>query len=57
MFHVLKLLICSLLVWGSLSSSLAQDNGAYEDYQSFATDPIDVDNEVHELFGRYFQIS
>lgn len=29
----------------------------YEDYGTFATDPVELDNEVSDLFGRFFQNS
>lgn len=29
----------------------------YEDYGTFSTDPVELDNEVSELFGRFFQNS
>lgn len=44
------------------NSALAQSGGAsagsvYDDYGSFATDPVELDNETEQLFGRYFQNS
>ncbi|MBS1985086.1 MAG: outer membrane beta-barrel protein [Bdellovibrionales bacterium] len=29
----------------------------YDDYGSFSTDPVDLDNEVSDMFGRFFQNS
>jgi hypothetical protein len=29
----------------------------YDDYSAFSTDPVELDNEVSELFGRFFQNS
>lgn len=52
----------SLLIAGALLLSpclWAQNNSqnGYDDYGSFATDPVDLDNEYTEVFGRFFQMS
>jgi hypothetical protein len=36
------------------ANTFAQDTNNYDDYQSFSSDPVELDEEVHELFGRYF---
>jgi len=42
------------------SGALAQGGGVgstYDDYGSFATDPVELDSEAEQLFGRFFQNS
>lgn len=43
-----------------LSPSLwaqSTSQSGYDDYGSFATDPVDLDSEYTEVFGRFFQMS
>ena len=49
--------ILSSLSHAQSSSSDSAFTGDYEDYQAFETDPIELDQEVNELFGRFFQSS
>lgn len=45
------LFVISLLA--PIRASMAQDG--YDDYGSFQSDPVDLDNEVSDYFGRFFQ--
>lgn len=57
----LNLLMGTLFTWGTLFfSPLAQgqfDTETYDDYGSFATEPVELDQEVRDLMGRYFQMN
>src|SRR5689334_4231588 len=53
----------SAVLVGTLAASLFSGHEAraqfwqegYDDYGSFSTDPADLDTEVSDLFGRYFE--
>jgi hypothetical protein len=49
------LLIAAGLVIFSPSTRAQQWGESFDDYGSFSTDPTDLDNEVAEMMGRYFQ--
>lgn len=54
------LLLAASILTLSAEPGFAQSglfSSGYEDYDSFATDPVDLDNEASELFGRFFQNS
>lgn len=50
-------LVVSLVSLSSVNSWAQFDNETYEDYGAFATDPVELDKEVRDLMGRYFQMN
>lgn len=52
-------ILCLSLLAGTTLTAQAQSTGqnGYDDYGSFATDPVDLDNEYTEVFGRFFQLN
>lgn len=51
-----RLALVTLLV-ASASHAQQMFGGGYDDYGSFSTDPVDLDTETSDIFGRFFQNS
>ena len=51
----ISLCLISLFFWVIPAFGQEYDPGENDDYGVFATDPLEIDREVKDLYGRYFQ--